>query len=947
LTNANGCISNSTATAISVQAPPAVPQIQVGGSLNICQGASVTLTGPTAATYLWTNGATSQSITANAAGSYGLTVSNAAGCSASAAPVVVNAVAAPIAAITASGPTTICAGSNVVLTAAPASNYLWSNGATTQSITVQTAGSYTVQAIQNGCSATSTPTSVQVTALPTATVVASGPTTFCQGGSVVLTAEPASSYLWSNGATGQSITVQAAGTYTVNLSANGCSAQSSPIQVAVQALPSANISASGALTFCEGGSVTLTADPAATYAWSNGATTQSTTLSSSQSVTITVNNGVCSAVSLPVNVQMLAAPALGANTGATAVCLGASAQLSNAVANGVWSSQNTGVVGIDPVSGTYTGLGSGAANLTYTVTYANGCVVASSTPVVVNTISPVSISANGPLSFCQGGSVQLSLPTGFAYQWSTNQTGAQIFVNTPGTYGATITNAAGCSYQVSPVQVSVNTAPAVAIQASTPAICSGQAVNLTASVNAASYAWSTGAQGNSITVQQPGTYALTIVDANGCSASTLYTLATGITPTANITAAGATNFCAGANVVLNANNYTGGTYLWSNGATSPSITVSNSGTYTVAITSPSGCSATSNPISINVLSAPVATINLTGSATSCSNQLVSLAVSGTGTYLWTNNATSQSIVPTVSGNYGVTVTGSNGCTTTIAPVALTILPAPIAQITANGPTTFCQGGSVALTASGASTYAWSNGPAGAALNATTAGTYVVTATAANGCSDTASIAVVVNALPANFIVASGPLSFCQGESVVLSAAAGNTYVWSNTAQSSSINVTTSGSYSATVTSPAGCSVTTNAVTVQVSQPTASTINATGLAEYILNDIMYTQSGTYTQTLTNAAGCDSTITLNLTLTVGVEEQAVVSFSVQPNPTDAVFTLKASEALFSNYVIQDAQGKVVATGALNGTLTTIDIDQVARGIYFLKVAEAAEAIRIVKN
>jgi hypothetical protein len=53
------------------------------------------------------------------------------------------------------------------------------------------------------------------------------------------------------------------------------------------------------------------------------------------------------------------------------------------------------------------------------------------------------------------------------------------------------------------------------------------------------------------------------------------------------------------------------------------------------------------------------------------------------------------------------------------------------------------------------------------------------------------------------------------------------------------------------------------------------------------------------------------------------------------------------LYSTYIIQDAQGKVVGTGMLTGTSTTINIDQVARGIYFLKVAEAAEAIRIVKN
>ncbi|MDP4806766.1 MAG: T9SS type A sorting domain-containing protein [Crocinitomicaceae bacterium] len=947
VTNANGCVAASAASVVSVQAPPAVPQIQVVGSLSLCSGASVTLTAPAASSYLWTNGATTQSITVSTATSIGLSVSNSAGCSASAVPVVVSTLTAPTATITASGSTSICAGSNVVLTAAPASSYLWSTGATTQSISVQTAGSYTVQATQNGCSATSVPTLVEVNALPVSTVVASGPTTFCQGGSVTLSAEPATSYLWSNGATTQSITVQAPGAYTVNLSLNGCSALSTPIQVAVQSLPSINISSSGALTFCEGASVTLTADPAASYAWSNGATSQSITLATTQTVGLTVSNGVCSASATPISVQMLAAPALGSNTGAAAVCLGASAQLSNAVANGVWSSQNPSVVGIDPTSGSYTGLGAGATNLTYTVTYANGCAVSTTSPVVVNTISPVSIVANGPLSFCSGGAVQLSLPAGFAYQWSTNQTGSQILVNATGAYGAIITNAAGCSYQVSPVQVTVNTAPAVAIQASAPAICSGQSVSLTSSINAASYSWSTGSQSNSITVQQPSTYVLTVVDANGCSASSVYTLGTGITPNATIAAAGPTNFCAGASVALNANSYAGGTYLWSNGATTPSITASNSGAYTVTITSPSGCSAVSNAILVNVLSAPVASINLTGSATSCSNQLVSLAVSGTGTYLWTNNATSQSIVPTTTGNYGVTVTGSNGCTTTLAPVSVTILPAPTAQITANGPTTFCQGGSVALTASGAATYGWSNGQSGSTLSASTAGTYVLTATAANGCSDTTSIDVAVNALPANFIVASGPLSFCEGESVVLSAAAGNTYVWSNTAQSSSINVTTSGSYSATVTSPAGCSVTTNAVAVQVNQPTTSTINATGVADYILNDIMYTQSGTYTQTLTNAAGCDSTITLNLTLTVGLDEQTVVSFSVQPNPTDAVFTLKASEALYSNYVIQDAQGKVVATGALNGTSTTIDIDQVARGIYFLKVAEAAEAIRIVKN
>ena len=946
LTNALGCTAQATPVVVNVQSLPTTPQIVVNGSLALCPGATVTLSAPTAASYLWTNGATTQTISVSTAANYGLTVANAAGCSAAAAPVAVTSLSAPTAVITANGPTTLCQGGTVVLSAGPASSYLWSNGATTQSIAVQNAGLYAVQVTANGCSATSAPTTIVVNALPSATITANGTTTFCQGGSVVLSAPLASSYLWSTGAISQQITVSSGGQYDLTLTSNGCSASASPVLVSVQALPSSNVTASGSLTFCEGGSVVLSADPATSYAWSNGQTTQSITVAQTANITLTTSNGVCTATSTPVAVTMQAAPALAAIAGAANACIGNNTSLSNATTGGVWSSAATGIASIDN-NGVVTGVSQGNTTVQYAVTYANGCTVTTTMPFTVNSIAPVAISANGPLSFCSGGAVQLSLPAGLSYAWSNGSTFANIVANASATYSATVTNAAGCTYQVSPVQVTVYAAPSASVQASSPALCSGQPVTLSAATAAANYSWSTGAQTNAITVNQPGNYVLTLQDANGCSASTIYNLATGITPSASITAAGATSFCAGASVVLNANNYTGGSYLWSNGATGTAITANTSGLYAVTITSPSGCSATSNAIAINVLTAPAASIAVNGNPTSCSNQTLSLAVSGTGSYLWTNGLTAQSISPAVSGNYGVTVTGANGCQTTVAPVAITILPAPIAAITANGPTTFCEGGSVALTASGAATYVWSTNQSVAQITAANAGIYTVTATAANGCVDTESIAVSVNPLPANYIVASGPLSFCEGETVTLSAQSGNTVLWSNSAPTPTITVGASGTYSAQVTSPQGCSVATNALTVQVNQASSSILNETALDAYILNGILYTQSGTYVQNTTNAAGCDSTITLNLTLTVGLDENKVLTYSVQPNPTDAIFTLVASEALYSNYVIQDAQGKVVATGNLNGTSTTINIDQVARGIYFLKVAETAEAIRIVKN
>ena len=128
--------------------------------------------------------------------------------------------------ITAGGPTTFCAGGSVTLTSSPRTTYLWSNGATTPSINVTTSGSYTVKVTNaSGClSAPSAATIVTVNALPaTPTITAGGPTTFCAGGSVTLTSSPEATYLWSNGATTQSINITTAGSYSVRVkNASGC-----------------------------------------------------------------------------------------------------------------------------------------------------------------------------------------------------------------------------------------------------------------------------------------------------------------------------------------------------------------------------------------------------------------------------------------------------------------------------------------------------------------------------------------------------------------------------------------------------------------------------------------------------------------------------------------------------------------------------------------------------
>lgn len=300
---ATGCESvTRTPVVLTITQVPSA-SITAGGNTTFCQGGSVTLTANTGTSYLWSNGATTQSITVSAGGTYSVQVTTGS-CNSTSPSTTVTVNPTPVANVTAGGATTFCQGLNVVLTASAGSSWLWSNGATTQAITVTNSGNYTVTVTNgSGCSATSTATTVTVNPNPPAIVSANGATTFCQGsGSVTLTANAGTSYLWSNGATTQSITVNGPlGTtnYSVAVTqAGGCVSNSPVTAVTVNPVPAANITANGTTTFCQGANVILTASAGSSWLWSNGATTQSITVTNSGNYGVTVTNSSgCAAAS--------------------------------------------------------------------------------------------------------------------------------------------------------------------------------------------------------------------------------------------------------------------------------------------------------------------------------------------------------------------------------------------------------------------------------------------------------------------------------------------------------------------------------------------------------------------------------------------------------------------------------------------------------------------------
>jgi PKD repeat protein len=446
--------------------------------------------------------------------------------------------------------------------------------------------------------------------------------------------------------------------------------------------------------------------------------------------------------------------------------------------------------------------------------------------------------------------------------------------------------------------------------------------------------------------------------------------------TVTATAQSATTFCQGGSVTLDAGSYAGATYLWSNGATTQTTSVTASGTYSVTVTKSNGCVATSNGITVMVNALPATpTITANGPVTFCNGGSVDLTSSATTGITWSNNATASTITVNSTGSYDVTVTDANGCQSTSVATMVTVNANPSAPaISTSGPTTFCTGDSVVLTSSAATGNLWSpNNETSQSITVATSGTYDVTYTDANGCSATSpQVTVSESAAPAPTITIAGSTSLCPGETVTLTASTSDTYLWSNGATTQSITVGTAGTYTVTTTNTNPCNGTgpSSGVSVTVlSAPAASfTSTVPVLNQYQFNNTstggtiyawdfgdanqssaqnpvhVYTTSGTYTVTLivTGSNGCTDTATQVLNVGVGVQEVANVSgITMYPNPANDNLTIEIgmNEGAKATIVIFDLSGNVIVSetqhlGSGSNTLT-YDVANWSNGIYFVRI------------
>ncbi|MCI5083257.1 MAG: hypothetical protein MRY78_16290, partial [Saprospiraceae bacterium] len=288
---------------------------------------------------------------------------------------------------------------------------------------------------------------------------------------------------------------------------------------------------------------------------------------------------------------------------------------------------------------------------------------------------------------------------------------------------------------------------------------------------------------------------------------------------------GDTSFCEGQSTMLSAGDIYS-TYEWSNGETTPSITIDTPGEYSLTVTNDDDCMVADTVI-VEVLSLPSVQIN--GDTSICTGDFTTLIpTSGFAAYQWSTSFSGQILIADEPGIYTVTVTDQNTCQNTDS---IEVIAGAVPDLQIVGDTILCKGESTVLSLNDTfDEQEWSNGSVLPTIPVTTSGTYSVTVLNDGACETTSSVEVIVSEPEVNI---SGDTSFCGSSFTTLIASSDfSSYEWSNGFPSQVLVVNAAGTYAITVTDEYGC---TDTDSVQVENLPEPMLSVSGPATFCEGD----------------------------------------------------------------------------------------------------------------
>jgi hypothetical protein len=559
----------------------------------------------------------------------------------------------------------------------PLYGYAWSNGASTANPNSLTAGTYSLTVTDgNSCTVSQAISLTQPTAISPGTASLTAVKCFgAQTGAITIGGASGGvgpySFTLSDGTTNTTgrFTDLAAGLYTVGVGdANGCTALL-PVSVTVNqpvSLPVASLTPSETAV-CNGINVTLTANGSGgtsgyLFDFGGGSSVTSTTVvtpalgRNTYSLTVTDANGCTSTASATVQGNAIPTATL-SPTSATLTCAEPSVTLVASGGSGLpgdtFVFSGPGIVSQDASAGT--AVVNVAGMYSVTVTTASGCTNVTTSTIDSDTALPtVSIAPTSGTLTCTNPSLTLTASgSGTTYLWSGGTTGASLSVIAPGTYTVTTMATNGCSNTATKTVISNMVSPSATLTPSSATLtCTQTSVTLTAG-GGGSYSFSTGTTVNPLVVSSVGTYSVLVTAANGCTAAATAIVVSNTTaPTVTVTPS-STTFCG--SLLLTASGTGIANVIWNTGATTPAITVTATGPYSLTATGANGCTTTASN-SPTAVTGGLALGPVASSSSACEGGLVVVPVTVIGaasTFEWYRN--------------GSLVSGQSSATLTLSP----------------------------------------------------------------------------------------------------------------------------------------------------------------------------------------------------------------------------------------------------------------------------------------
>ena len=379
------------------------------------------------------------------------------------------------------------------------------------------------------------------------------------------------------------------------------------------------------------------------------------------------------------------------------------------------------------------------------------------------------VSLASEFKICKGDSVQFDAgnPSAVSWDWSTGENTQLISAKSSGQYTVKIVTFGGC-FTTDTMNLLVDS-----VQVTLPpdtALCEGESWTIDAGLFD-TWAWNTGDSTQTITVDSAGIYELKVTNQFGCRDSDQVALTINALPLLDL--GPDSSICIGDSVLLNAQN-SGANYSWNTGSLAQSIQIKQSGTYDVIVTDVNGCIG-KDTMELIVNQNPM--VDLGNDVAFCEPGSVIFTdkLKDFGdSYLWSTGSVADSISVNASQTVYLNVTDTNGCKG-YDTVNVAVNPLPILDL--GNDTSFCIGGEVSLNANNAgSRFVWSTGEITQQITVDQSGTYGVQLTDVNGCSASDSVSVVVHLNPV--VDLGNDTVICEPDFVTIAVGSWTSQVWS-------------------------------------------------------------------------------------------------------------------------------------------------------------------------